>query len=150
MLCSWQVSCSAPTTVEKFAISCRSSVGVASVCVTSPPFDQDSNSYSPSSFVCGDRVPNVLNMPSTLVTATGVENGCPSTVTSRPGGLVVNVMVDFLGRMSTESFPLPPFESVTVKIIRYQTLSDVSPSLGIEKEPLLTPSRGGSSCLCVS
>ena len=77
-------------------------------------------------------------MPSTLVTSTGVENGCPSTVTSRPGGSVVNGMVDFLGRMSTESFPVPPLESVTVKIIRYQTLSDVSPSLGIEKVPLVT------------
>ena len=55
------------------------------------------------------------------------------------------------GRTSRKVVCVRPAESRTVRWMRYQTLADVSPVVGIVNEPLVAPLVGGmNGCVCVS
>jgi hypothetical protein len=90
-------------------------------------------------------------MFSTPTMSTGVVKAWPSTVTCSPVGLVRNAMVEVRGTMSTKVSSVSGIGSVTRKWIRYHTSGDVSPSVGITKEPLVEPEVGGrKGWTCVS
>ena len=69
----------------------------------------------------------------------------------RPAGFDEKVIVTFRGRRSKNVDVLRPPESVTVRWMRYQTLSEVSPVVGITNVPLFTPVHGArNGWKCVS
>jgi hypothetical protein len=82
-------------------------------------------------------------MPSTPTTVAGVVSTSPSTLTWRPAGLVWKVIVVVRGTMSRVFSLVRPSESTASRWMRYQTLGEVSPVVGITNEPLAEPVVGG-------
>ncbi len=82
-------------------------------------------------------------MFSTPTTTVGAVNGCPSTVTCSPVGLVWNVIVEVRGRTSRVTAVMRPCESATWRLTRKKTFGEVSPIVGTKKEPLVLPLVGG-------
>src|SRR6266513_314746 len=82
--------------------------------------------------------------PTTLVKVSGAATAAaPSRLTCRPGGSVFKVRLTLLGSTSTKVVWDSPAESVTVRVIRYQTLGEVSMSGAALKETLVMPEVGG-------
>ena len=93
--------------------------------------------------IWGDTAPSVRRTPTTS-TDDGVDLGWPSSVTLEPGGLVAKVRVDVRGTTSTNMVSVRPPESRTVRWMRYHTFAEVSPVVGMTKEPVLAPLVGGT------
>ncbi len=108
-------------------------------CVCAPPSDQDTKFCPP----WGDGAPIVRWIPTTPTTELGAVKGAPSRVSCRPVGFVAKVIVTVRGRTSRITSVTRPALSTTDRWIRYQTLGEVSPIVGITKEPLVMPAVGG-------
>ena len=61
--------------------------------------------------------------------------GCPSSRTLSQPGVVSRVTVVIRGTTSTKVVAVRPPRSRTVRWTRYQTLTDVSPTVGILNQP---------------
>src|SRR3954469_22009170 len=82
--------------------------------------------------------------PTTLVKVSGEATAAaPSRLTFSPGGSVARVRLTLFGKTSTEVVWESPPESVAVRVIRYQTLGEVSMSGAALNEPLVMPEVGG-------
>src|SRR5262245_7833206 len=108
------------------------------VWVWEPPSDQDRNVLEP----WGDGAEITRWMFSTPTTTRGATKGCPSRVSCSPVGLVAKVIVVVRGRMSRMTSVVRPTESSTTRWIRYQTLAEVSPTVGIVNVPDVDPVVG--------
>src|SRR5262249_49155986 len=99
----------------------------------------------------GTCTPIVRERPTTLLKEKGGAVGCPSSRTLSPPGAVSRVTVVTCGTTSTKVVAVRPPVSRTVRWIRYQTLTEVSPTVGIANEPDLDPDVGGmKGCTWVS
>src|SRR5262245_6844810 len=101
------------------------------LCTGAPPSDHRSNTQIfPLARCCVGAV-SLRLMLTTLPTDSGVVCGWSSSSSSRPGGFVWIVIVEVRGWMSRYDVWDRPTESVTVRYIRYQTLIEVSPVVGM-------------------
>src|SRR5262245_56328999 len=112
-----------------------------------PPSDQDWKTLPP----CGEGASIVRVMFSTPTTVRGAVKGWPSSLSWRPAGEVVKDIVVVFGRTSRNFSSVRPAESITDRWMRYQTLGEVSPSVGTTNEPVLDPRVGGrTGCVWAS
>src|SRR5882672_488342 len=86
--------------------------GVMTVCVCAPPSDQSLKPKRSPPLDCGDGAPRTRWKATTPVFVTGVWIGCPSSVTTSPGGLVWIVKSTVWGTTNTVAAPVRPVESV--------------------------------------
>src|SRR5687767_1062336 len=81
-------------------------------------------------------------MPVTPVTVLDDVNGDPSSVSVSPGTLERIVIDAVRGRRSRVVVWVSPFESLTVRYIRYHTSAENSPVVGMVNEPEREPLVG--------
>jgi hypothetical protein len=74
-----------------------------------PPSDQDWKTLPP----CGEGASIVRVMFSTPTTVSGAVNGCPSSLSCRPAGVVVKVIDVVFGTTSRKASFVRPTESIT-------------------------------------
>src|SRR6185295_17575621 len=100
---------------------------------------------------CGVTTPSVRWMPTTPRTEYGAVTGWPSSVSCAPVGLAAMLIVAVCGVMSRSTVVVAPPGSLTVSRMRYQTLAETSPMVGITTDPDLDPVVGCmNGCVWVS
>src|SRR5436305_14170024 len=110
------------------------------VCEAAPPSDHERKVYVVPPTVCGETTPTVRGWPTTPVMVVPAATGPPSSISCSPAGLLASVNRAVLGWTSTKLLPAAPFESATVKMMRYHTRGDVSAKSGAN-DPPVTPAN---------